>query len=714
MPTVAKTSAQFSKLGDLSAYNISSSAVPVDTADSAGSIPTFSATFTDGENPEYLMGESLTISNPTVGSYDGDVVNYSKAKNTNRYNLDIHSIMSRLNSTKRIFPVTDYAGIPSVWLPASGLEYWTQQCGIFNTKVDGDVIFYQSQFQHFGAWGRGITRALKSGISLFSGSESFGSGLVSGRLMNILPRDSQAVVTFPSGTTLSNMGSYPSVLIPPVASGNVMVFGGTVYIGGTGRQGLFYWTLTDPTGAKRWVKLQIDAASGFVLQTSDDNITYTTHTAVAATSTEHTFYLGMTTTSTATNFTLRVLDTAGTATSQSVVVTGSKIKGSMALTQVLYRGSNVGSGLPFLYSDIFVSSMAAIPTVWPVYQKAISPGVKETDFHVGFSGNVWEHIKQYCSIYHLDVSYTNGKLTIGPRQKDVKTGHSLSELTTSIQDRETAQYVEVVNQQHTPTGGNAKVLWAADTVYQVAVGEVQEFTIQTDHSIMEVSQPICVTGISPYPYTAGTGQYVVTGSDGYIVSPTFWADQGGSITCDITGNDGEIKVRIKGPDLPSTRAPYRISEGDAGRPALYITGQGVKADPVTLKVATGKSKAAKEIGATIDCPFIGTKTQAYDAAARAARAYATPDVTVTVAEPNEYDQPSKLGTNPAGALIRSDGNVVRLKDITQSHSMLSGQATQHNTIYQIKRSFAGATIGAMNAYYNGKPIGKINLKPMKG
>ena len=304
--------------------------------------------------------------------------------------------------------------------------------------------------------------------------------------------------------------------------------------------------------------------------------------------------------------------------------------------------------------------MSADPVKRFADAKSIAYGVKEAKFMVGFSGNAWEHIKQYCSIYHLDVSFRDGKLTIGPRQRDVTFGASLSELSTTIQDREQARNVEVVNQNHQATGMTPAVMWAADSVYQVAVGEVQEFTVQTPHSILDTSQPVCVSGIDPYPYKTGSGQYVVTGSDGYIVSPTFWRDQGGSITASPTDVEGEIKITIKGPDYDSPRAPYRISEGDAGRPALYVTGLGILAKPETLKIGTGKAQAAKDVGVTIDSPFVADRSMAYDVAARAAKAFATPETTTTIAEPLAYDGVSKLGTSPAGALVKSNGNIMRV------------------------------------------------------
>jgi hypothetical protein len=688
----------------------------VDTANSSGSIPTVRATFADGTDPDYLIAENLSLTSPGIGAYDGDIVSISRSANSNTYSAEVHSIMTRLNSEARVFPLTDFLGIQSVWLPASGLEYWTQQCGIFYSKIPGEPIFYQSQYQHYGAWGKGVTRALKSGLFRYSGSENFGAGTRQGRLMNILPRDSAAIVTFPSKSTLTNMGSYPSVLIPDDASGKVMTFGTTVAIEGTGRQGVFTWHMIDPTQKKRSLRVQVDTASGFVLQTSEDGVNFFTRDSIAADGTgEYTFYVGVTTTATATKYSMKVIRPGSVYHGGfGATVTGSNLRGSLALTQVIYRGSNTGSGSAFLYADNFVSLTDGVPTTWPVPQKSITPGIKPTDFLVGFSGNVWEHIKQYCSIYHLDMNYRNGKLTIEPRPKDVTVGASLSQHSIQIQDREKARHVEVVNQRHTATGVTPKVLWKADSVYQVAVGETQEFVIQTDHSIMEVSQPVCVTGISPYPYTQGSGQYVVTGADGYIVSPAYWADQGGSVTCDITENEGEIKIKIKGPDFDSPRAPYRISEGDAGRPALYITGQGVKADPVTLKIPTGNSRAAKDVGTTLDSPFIGNTLQALDAGVRAARAYAVPEVSATVAEPLGHDEVSKLGVVPAGALIRQGGNVLRVVEATQTPSMMNGTVEQHNTIYQLKRSYGtGATIAEMNAYNDGKPIGKVNLKPMK-
>ena len=711
MPTEVKTSAQYADLGDLSSFSISTAAIPVDTADSSGSIPSISTTFVDGADEEFLIGEDFVLESPAIGKYDGEIVSISKDSSSSRYSLEAHSIMSRLNTDHRLYPMADYNGFDSTYLPVFTLEYWTQQCGIFYSKVPGTPLYFQSQWGHFGAWAKDITRPLKT--ALFATSEQFQSRLQDGRLMNNIPRNSIATMTFPNKDRLTDMGTTLPVLIPSVGQ---MVFGGKLGVFGTSRRGHITWNFVDPKGAKKAIRVTADTVAGISLSTSENGTAYTSRGTVAeAVNGVYSFYVGVSQTATATRFEFSVYNAAGAMTgSFAVTLDPCTIRDSLSLTQMAYTGDDTGSGTSMVFADVLVSLMDSVPVGPLTAQKTISTGSKPSSHMVGFSGNVWEHIKQYCSIYHLEVGYVNGLLTIGPRTKDVKVGADFGSFSTSIQNRDTARHVEVINRQHVATGGVVpKLMWSADSVYQVAVGEVQEFVVQTEHSIMDLSQPVCVSGISPFPYKEGSGQYVVTGSDGYIVSPAFWNDQGGSITVDITENEGEIKVRIKGPDFDSERAPYRISEGDAGRPALHVTGFGVKADPKTMKVPTGNSKAAKDVGATVDSPFIGTAKLAYDAAARASEAYAAPETTVTFIEPLGYDEVSAFGTTPAGQLVKRDGNVYRINAVTQTHASLSGNASQHNTIYQLNRNFEGMTLGQVNAYYGDKPIGKVNRKPIK-
>lgn len=710
MPVTAKTSSKLAKLGEISTFDVSTTAIPVNTADSTGSVPSLGATFVDGTDTEYLVGESLTLTAPSIGSFTGEVVSRSKTANSNRYNVSVDSILARLNSEIRTYPLSDYnTGTESTYIPLYSLEYWTQQCGLFFTKVDGDVLYYQSGYGHFGVFAKDYNKMLRSNLIVNPGGTQGGMYVRYGRVWTGFGYDYDNKVVF-------QKGRYLSTPIPTNTQTDRLVFGADIDLTGTGRTADITWQLSGPAGVKPAVQLSVDSEYGFILKSSSSGAVGTFNTRISSPAAKgklYSVYASVSQATTTTRFTITVFDSTGALVDNQTVFIGVDISGNLALTSTVCHGYLGGSGNELVYGNVFVSRMAAVPTKRFGDAKALTLGTKGTNFIVGFSGNVWEHVKQYCSIFHLDISYQNGILNIGPRQRDVIVGSSLSELTTTVQNREQARNVEVTVQNHVGTGVTPTVLWKADSVYQVAVGEVQEFTVQTPHSILETSQPVCVSGISPFPYKTGAGQYVVTGSDGYIVSPTFWRDQGGSITTETTENEGEIKVIIKGPDYDSSRAPYRISEGDAGRPALYVTGIGILSDPKTLKVGTGKGTAAKDIGVSIDSPFLSNARLAYDAAARASQVYATPDVSTSIAEPLLYDEVSKLGAFPAGAITKLDGNIFRVVAAAQNYSSLSGTAAQHNTIYQLKRSFSGQTIQQMKDYYAGKTIGQVNIKPLK-
>ena len=690
MPTVIKSSSNVSELGDLSTYNISTSAVPYDTTDSSGAIPTISATMADGEDVEYLIGENLSLSNQAIGSYAGEIVEVSHSPNSNRYTMSAETLLSRLNSEQRLYPSPSKSS-PTAILPISTLDYWSQQCGVFYDAVPGDVLYYQSNFFHWFAFAKGATKPIR-GINYAAGAgagEELSSGYtLGGRYVSNFGKNRELTVDFPAAEPLP-------ILIPSPADSKVMVFSSGVLNQGTGRRATITWNFTTPTKKSLAIRVTIDNSAGISYQVNDNGTFLAAETISGAVNGNYRVLLTLASADDSfTRIGFRVISGTGAVLNGLTQTRLTPLKGNLSLTKIVHRGEDQGTGDQILHWGDFISVMDAMPSARLTAQKSLTPGPKSAQTFVGFSGNVWENIKAYCSIYHLDVAYEGGKFTVGPRQTGTTPVGSLGTLNKKVSKRDQARFVEVVCQNSKATlssDGSAvvpQVMWQATSVYQVAVGETEEFLVQTEHSILELQQPVAVSGISPFPYKTGTGQYVVTGSDGYIVSPTFWRAQGGKVTVETTENEGEIKVIIKGPDFDSARAPYRISEGDAGRPALYITGQGVINTPQTIRVSTGNTKAAKEVGVKLESPFISDATLAYDAAARAARKFATPDVSVTLSEALGYDTTSDLGQRPAGQLIKRDGNILRITDASQSPSALSGTAVQHNTIKQTKKSFS--------------------------
>jgi hypothetical protein len=280
--------------------------------------------------------------------------------------------------------------------------------------------------------------------------------------------------------------------------------------------------------------------------------------------------------------------------------------------------------------------------------------------------------------------------------------------------REKYKQVAVVNQNSKAVATDTAVLWRADTVYQLNVREVFETTVQTPHSILSVANPVPVPGISPYPYTSGGGQYVVTGADGYIIAPKWWTDHGGKVEASLTEKPGEIKIKITAPDVESVRAPYRISEGAADRPALYISGAGIINDPKELHISTGATRAREGFDSVFESPFISGAREAYDTAASMAHEYSAATADVTFETPNDFDAPSAFGQAPAGVVFTDNDRNYRIADTTQTTSKVSGRALPHTTIAAYKASYpAGATIADEKARHRGRTIREFNIKPLR-
>lgn len=710
MPTVAKTSSTLAKLGDLSTYSVTTSATPVDTADSSGVVPNVSATFVDGTNPEFLVGESFSLNSPVVGNYAGEIIEVGTGSNSSRYSLSSETLLSRLTADRRLYPSQTYAA--TEYIPLAALEYWSQQCGIFYDALEGDVLFYQSKYLHSFAYIKGMTRPIRSTVPA-GALDPISAAIIGDRLITSFGRGTVSPTPIISPDKLS-------LLVPAIGAGKTLVFTAGIHNLGTGRQSSITWNMETPTQGKHFLNLVIDNAAGVTLQARAGGAAYTNLGTVAgAVNGEFRVNIGVSeATATTTTFQLNVLSPSGTLVGSTTATVASGIRSALSVASIDYGSASTGSGTQQYHYGVGISVMNAMPVSFPAATKSLTPNTKTAEYYSGFSGNVWEHIKAYCSIYHLDVSFVSGRMTVSPRNKTITNLSGGAGAQKKISKREQAKYVEVVvldSKSSAVNGFSTPILmWAADSVYQVNVGETQEFLVQTDHSILTLSQPVAVSGIDPFPYKSGAGQYVVTGSDGYIVSPTFWRDQGGSVTVDSTENEGEIKVTIKGPQYDSARAPYRISEGDAGRPALYITGEGVVNTPKTIRVATGSPNAAKEVGVKVESPFINTRLIAYDIAARAARKFSGPEITGSINEALHYDTPSSLGAYPSGGLVKQDRNVMRVVSTTQNPSAVSLTTGQHNTIQHVKDSFgAGATINDVKANYAGRPISKTNLGPLK-
>jgi hypothetical protein len=222
---------------------------------------------------------------------------------------------------------------------------------------------------------------------------------------------------------------------------------------------------------------------------------------------------------------------------------------------------------------------------------------------------------------------------------------------------------------------------------------VFETTISTKNSILALSQPVCVNGIEPFPYKTGAGEYVVTGADGYIVSPQWWADNGGKVEVELTDKEGEILLRIIAPTVDTVRAPYRISEGAGDRAALYVCGAGIVNDPKEVHVSTGAVNASEGFDKVFDSPFCSGPAQVYGTAMAMAAQYSAGFCDYTVDVPGQADAPTALGVYPAGSVFSAGNRAVRLMDAQQGKSSVSGTGQAHTTVGMTEAFFPNRLVG---------------------
>lgn len=746
-PVTSKTDSTSTKLGDVSAFSITSGAIPLSVNDSAGSITALKGTWvSDDGDTEMLIGQQLTLTDPAAGTVQGKVVAVNKTMKRHRtapYNnpsvqsssvkaltekvtLDVNTFMDGLTTNQRCYPIYHSSGVDN-YTVSNAVDHWTQTAGLFYDAVPGVPLQYHSFHGHDYIWCR--NNSIPGRASNFSANGPDAPyNVVNGRVMQYVDNAYAGVHLDQPGAAWQADGFY-QLGVPTNAEGNTLVFSLGIDMEGTSHSGALTINTRSAiqTVSGTYIDLQVtyNTATGFALykrEYTDPNSpgSYTQLLANLGTavSGHYRIYVGVKEAAAAGQsiFTLHVVNSANnTVLDDRSVTVNSALRGK----QAGIVGGNIspnsgGSGTMISVYGWFISLISgALPTASLPKQKSLGQSPYAVQIVPGFSGSVWDNIKTALALHRMDCWYEDNLLKTGPRDTTVRYSPDFHSISTTVRIAQEARNIEVVSYNYTAAYSVPTVFFSATTVYQVATGQTQTFTVQSDHSIDRVFNPNCVSGISPYPYTSGSGQYVITGSDGYIVSPQWWSDNGGKITAAPTGNEGEIQITIKGPDTDSVRSPYRVSEGDAGRPALYISGTGLQANKETLTIPTGNPKAAQDVGTTADFKFITSRKLAYDAASMISLDYATPDVQFKLSEAKQFNQTAVLGRKTAGALVKHNGSIYLVTQATQTHSQISADtAIPYNTIQAINDSFNSATIGTMNTFYNNKTIKDVSLKPL--
>jgi hypothetical protein len=700
--TIEPAAIDAAPLRKLVGFNVSASAVPVNPAEGSGSTPSVSATYIKGTNPEYALGENNVLKNGAIGTYEGEIVRLTLPQASDRMTISTATPLSLLNNEMHLFPFID--GVPGTWTAARAIDYWTQQCGLFYDKVPGQCVAYASGFGHTDSYGAGIESQ-----RFYEKAAATTTQVINSRSVRTMGADVTA------STKLHEVEDGAVTVSLPKSK--KLVFSIGLGLRGTGRTSTVTWSLLDNKKVTHTVSLTATSAGAVTAKLGASTV------ASATVDPDGNYRLAfslerLSPTALAGKLTVHTDDLAGIGSIEhdaAASVLSYALPGVLGLVAVDHISSG-GSGSQMVRWGTYLTVADSHPEDIPAIQKVLSQTTKSNSFVSGFEGNVWSLLNEYCAITRLEVRFLDGALRVLPRTTAVTLpGRSYSRFEVTSERREKYKEVALVNLQSKAVTNDTAVLWKADSVYQLNTREVFETTVQTEHSILSVANPAPVPGIEPFPYTAGGGQYVVTGADGYIIAPQWWTDNGGKIECSLTGKEGEILIKITAPGIDSVRAPYRISEGEADRPALYISGSGIINDPKEVHVSTGARNAREGFENVFESPFLSGIKETYDTALTLAAQYSASVAEVDFEVPNDFDTATGFGQFPPGTLTTDNDRNYRILETTQTQSRVSGRAIPHTTIGAYVASYPeGATIADEKARHAGKTIRKFNIKPLRG
>lgn len=345
---------------------------------------------------------------------------------------------------------------------------------------------------------------------------------------------------------------------------------------------------------------------------------------------------------------------------------------------------------------------------------------------IGWSGNVWEHLKMLCAAVSASTSVTSSiemfvgvdglsfrkALTTTSGLEELKSDHSVS-ISTSDVAKEVDIYryktsygtKKVVYEQsnYDESGNNqGKFLASVTDSMQVEAGETITKRVKIGATLETVEQPVCVPTITrdyPAPYEGETGEYVIFGNDNFPILPDQWNAYGGSVTISLTENPDEIEISVTAPPLESMEkvdggtgySPYKIGvevTDDFEYPAFWITGTGVFFEKRKHTFLTGApdSYAPADNATTIDNPFITTLNQVVSRGVAAAQAICGPTVKVSssLATANGFGQ-------TIGRTEYMDSNRFRIESAGYSEGSVTIDGAACATIADFNAKWTGKT-----------------------
>jgi hypothetical protein len=369
---------------------------------------------------------------------------------------------------------------------------------------------------------------------------------------------------------------------------------------------------------------------------------------------------------------------------------------------------------------------------------------------MGWTGNVWEHLKMLCSgvsllpddnmSMEMHITYDTIFFQIANQatsngSSNIVDRHTIN-LSKSVDAFEAAKTIEVYN-YNTSVGVDRVVyeisnyepdalpsttfLSSISDSFQVEAGQTITKTFTIDASLTSVRNPVCVSTIDPYPYTGDTGQYVIVGNDDLPLMPEQWTELGGNIQVSVGSEPNTIDVTVTAPvddgilladESKVSFGPYRIGVETSGDgveyPAFFITGTGVFYDKVKHVFHTGSDGTitTKDVAQVVDNMFISNLHNLVNRGIIAAQEACGPNVSINLelATPYSglgYDSTGfgliwRFGDLPGRKIIKNT-NVFRINSVSYNNSTISASASSVTRFDEFNNNWTGETFGDFDA-----------------
>jgi DNA-binding beta-propeller fold protein YncE len=331
----------------------------------------------------------------------------------------------------------------------------------------------------------------------------------------------------------------------------------------------------------------------------------------------------------------------------------------------------------------------------------------------GWSGNVWKHLKDAASAYHVEIGVVDDTVTVRDVGSVLLDTANIEADSARLSLNSTATGLSINIKNYNAEVGSGIVYDADSTgkIFQINSGQTVTETISGTNFPTQLNTPT-QTATSP----VSAGQYMVVGSDNLVVSTTNWLNAGGSITVAI--NDaipGGIDVTIIGPGgAIGGISTFYIGryDGTSIVPAFSITGGGVFSTPVVLNILSGadETKTSELVAVDIDNVFIDTPGRAYDAGAWALFDASGPAITLKMNIPTSVV--GGFGLAQGSTFILKE-NRYRVVDAEISEDWTQITCTPYVTTAEVDALWTSLTTGDWDTFWGSSDTLDFKIKPLR-